>query len=216
MLEERRTNREEGIPPRTAGTLFGDLGDRLARAFGGTGRGPAQWDEGDQDTVAWEQTAPRFPVARLGYDCALVDQHLVDVERELAELRTGASSRQSVAAEIEKIGEQTATILKAAHEQAQQITRAAQRQADACVADAAANAVSITEEANQKLRQLDTETDAIWNERTRLIEDARNVATSLFRLAEEAAERFPTDGDRAQLAESAPAEEASSPVSAFG
>jgi hypothetical protein len=211
MLEERT--------PHRTGSLFGDLGERLARTFGGSRELP-QWDETDQETVAWDQPAPRFPVSPHGYDCTVVDQHLDTVERELAELRAG--SKQSVAAEIEKIGQQTASILTAAHDQAREITHSAQRQADACVADAAANAVKITEDANCKLRQLDSETDAIWAERTRLIEDARNVATALFTLAEEAAERFPGEGDRLQPAESAavpvsPADEgAPSPVPASG
>lgn len=193
MLEER-------THPRTS-SLFGDFSERLARTFGGSERPQEQWDEAEQETAAWDQTPPRFPVARHGYDCIVVDQHLDGLERELEELRAG--SKQTVAAEIEKIGQQTAEILKAAHDQARQITQSAQRQADACVADAAANAVKITEDANRKLRQLDSETDAIWAERTRLIEDARSVATALFTLAEEAAERFPGDGDRAQLGESA-------------
>ena len=55
----------------------------------------------------------------------------------------------------------------------------------------------MTEEAKRNLRQLDTETDAVWAERGRLIEDVRNVATALFSLAEDAADRFPEDGERA-------------------
>src|SRR6185312_1479029 len=83
---------------------------------------------------------------------------------------------------------------------------------------AAANAVAMTEDAKRKLRQLDTETDAVWAERGRLIEDVRNVATSLFSLAEDAAERFPEDGERggATVAAAMPASapESSAPESA--
>ena len=48
----------------------------------------------------------------------------------------------------------------------------------------------------------------MWAERGRLIEDVRNVATSLFSLAEDASDRFPEDGDRsggATVAVAAPA-----------
>ena len=98
-----------------------------------------------------------------------------------------------MAAEIDRIGEQTAAILQTAYEQAAQITRDARQQADKCVADAATNAVSITEQANRRLGELDRETDTVWQERARLIDDARGVATALFTLAEEAAERFPPE-----------------------
>ena len=63
--------------------------------------------------------------------------------------------------------------------------------------DAAANAVSMTEDAKRKLRQLDSETDAVWAERGRLIEDVRSVATALFSLAEDATDRFPEDAGKA-------------------
>src|SRR5439155_18957197 len=82
------------------------------------------------------------------------------------------------------------------HEKATEITRAAQLQADACLADAASNAVLMTEEAKRQLHELDAETDAIWRERVRLIDDARTVATGLFALAEDAAERFPPESER--------------------
>ena len=67
----------------------------------------------------------------------------------------------------------------------------------------------MTEDAKRKLRQLDTETDAVWAERGRLIEDVRNVATALFSLAEDAADRFPEDADRAGAEVEAPAVERS-------
>ena len=102
------------------------------------------------------------------------------------------------------MGEETSAILRVAHEQASEITRRAETQADRCVQDAAANAVSMTEDAKRKLRQLDGETDAVWAERGRLIEDVRSVATALFSLAEDAADRFPEEGDRRGPAETAP------------
>jgi hypothetical protein len=196
---------EEPTRRRSSGSLFGDLGDRLARTFGGVERPRSEvpaWNPRDvdyavdDDTVAWEQTPPRFPVTRLGYDCDVVDEHVATLERELSELRIHGPRRESVTAEIDRLGEQTATILKVAHEKAREITADAQRQADNCLADAAANAVSMTEEANRKLRQIDSETDAIWQERSRLIEDVRTVATALFTLAEEAVERFPGESEK--------------------
>jgi cell division septum initiation protein DivIVA len=114
----------------------------------------------------------------------------------LDDLRAGRAAGPAIEAELERVGEETSAILKVAHEQAAEITHRAQAQADRCVADAAANAVAMTEDAKRRLRQLDSETDAVWAERGRLIEDVRNVATALFSLAEDAADRFPEDGDR--------------------
>src|SRR6185312_10487546 len=129
------------------------------------------------------------------------------LEREMDDLRAQRSPAPAVEEELERLGEETSAILRVAHEQAAEITRRAQTQADRCVSDAAANAVAMTEDAKRKLRQLDTETDAVWAERGRLIEDVRNVATALFSLAEDASDRFPEDGDRggATVAVAAPA-----------
>ena len=97
----------------------------------------------------------------------------------------------SITDELERIGEQTASILVVAHDQAHETTRLAEQQAERCVADAAANAVQITAEAKAKLRDLDAETDAVWRERERLLEDVRVVSTALANLADQASERFP-------------------------
>jgi len=205
---------DEPAKRRSPGTFFADLGDRLAKGFTAIDR-PADeeggWDsdqygyepyeEPDQptavaDALPWEQDRKRFPTALHGYDREAVDAHLAALEREMADLRAQRSPAPAIEEELERLGAETSAVLRVAHEQAAEITRRAQVQADRCVADAAANAVAMTEEAKRKLRQLDTETDAVWSERGRLIEDVRNVATALFSLAEDASDRFPEDADR--------------------
>ncbi len=208
-FEAPGTTLDEPARRRSTGSLFGDLGERLARTFGTADRSRSELPSFDQpesygqETVAWDQPPARFPVSRVGYEPTAVDQHLAELEREVGELRVYANrGQQNVAAEIERIGAQTASILKVAHEQAQDITREAQRQADECVSQATARANAVTEEANVKLRQIDSETDAIWQERARLIEDARTVASSLLKLAEDATERFPGEPERRMAAAS--------------
>lgn len=202
-FERPGTAIEETTKQRSSGSRFSDLGDRLTRAFGGfdrtRGEMPA-WESGenldyltDGETVAWSTPEERFPVVRTGYDCAAVDQELAEIERELFELKASRSPSAAVAAEIDRIGEQTAAILQTAYEQAAEITRGAREQAENCVADAASNAVAITEDANRRLGELDRETDSVWQERARLIDDARGVATALLSLADDAAERFPAE-----------------------
>jgi DivIVA domain-containing protein len=218
---------DEPAKRRSPGTWFADLGDRLARGFNTFDRPPEDdeggWDsyesyeEPDQPTaavpaVAWDEPErKRFPTALHGYDRDAVDAHLAALEREMADLRAHRMPSPTVEDELERLGEETSAILRVAHEQAAEITRRAQVQADRCVADAASNAVAMTEDAKRKLRQLDTETDAVWAERGRLIEDVRNVATALFSLAEDAADRFPEDSDRGGATVAAAAVQAPAP-----
>jgi cell division septum initiation protein DivIVA len=205
---------DEPARRRSPGTFFADLGDRLARGFNGFDRPQSdepEWEpydeeDLDQPTAAVETLPPpepsrkRFPTALHGYDRDAVEDYIDGLEHEIGQMAAKLSAQRSptaaIDAELARVGEETSAILKVAHEQAAEITRRARVEADRCVSDAAANAVAMTEDAKRKLRQLDSETDAVWAERVRLIEDVRNVATSLFSLAEDASDRFPEDGDK--------------------
>lgn len=198
------TPEEHEESARSTGSRLAGLGDRIARAF-------TPHDRDGEDELAMEpgvdphyellesepeaepEVGARFPVGPFGYNRAAVDQYLIEVERELAELRNQHPGGMRINEEIERLGEQTASILVVAHDQANETTRRAQEQADRCIADAAANAVAITEQAKTQLRELDNETDSVWHERRRLIDDVRATATALITLAEEAIERFPED-----------------------
>jgi cell division septum initiation protein DivIVA len=192
---------EADAPEEAPRSPFSDLAGRFASWMTGADRlpmdAPAPTEEPEMaDTT--EPPAPsdgdesaRFPLAPFGYNRTAVDEHLAKLERELGELRAKEAPMASITDELERIGEQTAQILVVAHDQAHETTRMAQEQAERCVADAAANAVQITAEAKAKLRDLDAETDAIWRERERLLEDVRVVSAALANLANQASERFP-------------------------
>jgi cell division septum initiation protein DivIVA len=138
----------------------------------------------------------RFPVAPLGYNRQAVDQQFAELEGEMTQLREALAQQShheppmSIQEELERIGEETASILVVAHDKANETTRMAQEQAERCISDAAANAVSITEEAKRKLRELEAETDGVRRRRERLIADARKISGSLGALADEAEQRF--------------------------
>jgi cell division septum initiation protein DivIVA len=192
---------------------FADVAARFANWVAGADRQPEPEDlpvgheAADPDPLAAltagvgdEREPSRFPVSPLGYNRAAVDEHLADVERELSELgrelaqlRSAHETPVSVTEELERIGEQTASILIVAQDKANETTRRAEEQAERCLTDAAANALAITEEAQQRLRDLDNETDSVWRERERLLEDVRAVSSALASLADQASERFPAD-----------------------
>jgi cell division septum initiation protein DivIVA len=138
----------------------------------------------------------RFPVAPLGYNRQAVDEQVADLESELTELREALAqgshgeAPMSIQEELERIGEETASILVVAHDKAHETTQMAQEQAERCIADAAANAVSITEEATRKLHELEAVTDGVRRHRERLIADVRNISGSLQSLADDAERRF--------------------------
>jgi hypothetical protein len=133
----------------------------------------------------------RFPTALRGYDRDAVDRHVSELEAELARLREGAAAPMSISEEIERLGEQTASILVTAHDKAYETAREAQHQAARAVTEAAHDAERITAEAQRRLRELDEETDAVWRERERLLADVRDVSATLASLADAAQERFP-------------------------
>lgn len=198
----------------SGGGLGGGAGfrDRITKALHNLDRRPAghpRLESGEQksltvfdaqaeepyeviDEVTPASQDAHFPVGPLGYNRAAVDERIAELEKELEEARAAAPAI-SITDEIERLGEQTASILVVAHDQAQETTRAAQEQADRCIADAAANAVAMTEKAKRHLHELDNETDAVWRERARLLDDAREVGLALIAMAEEALERFPEE-----------------------
>ncbi len=208
-FERRSVMLEKEAKRQSTGSRFGDLSDRLARAFTGTERKDGAWEEPsgeeeyelrDERPPEWEQVVPRFPVVRQGYDTASVDAHIADLEqelseldRELSELRAHVPAENQVEEEIQRIGEQTSAILLAAHDKAHETTRHAQDQADRVLKDAAANAIAITKDANRKLHELETEKLSVWRERARLLEDVSNLSNALSRLSTEAGKRFPAE-----------------------
>jgi cell division septum initiation protein DivIVA len=211
--------------PTSAAPMAG-FRDRIARALQSfdprrpghpsleAGPQPADVDEAGPSEAAHDDYEPhevvaavsprvedsRFPLGPIGYNRAAVDERIAELEVELDELRASTEQPISITEEIERLGEQTASILVVAHDEAHETTRAAREHADRTIADAAAGAAAMTENAKRKLADLDNETDAVWRERARLLDDARDVGLALIALAEEALERFPAEGKTADVA----------------
>jgi cell division initiation protein len=143
-----------------------------------------------------------FPIALRGYDRLAVDAYVKRVSQLVAELDVSRSPQHAVRRALERVGEEVSGILQRAHETAEQITtqsraeaedriQTARREAEALVGNARVESESLLVDAQRRLKELDSETDRIWEERHRIVEDARSLAAQLLATAESAMERFP-------------------------
>ena len=181
-----------------AGRETEGLGSRLGRLFS-PARTPA---EDPQATVeftpegmvtAEEAWTPRFATTWRGYDRVAVDEYVAALEQDLADAREAHTTEHAVQEEIERISNDTAEILRVAHEKADAISSRAHAQADLLMAEAQARAEATTHDAEARRRTLDADADMIWRERTRLIDDTRKLADCMLSVADDAVERFPPE-----------------------
>jgi cell division septum initiation protein DivIVA len=142
---------------------------------------------------AYEMRAdePPFPLVIRGYDRRSVDEYLEATSLRLGELEALQSPSVAVQEALERVANDTGSILKEAHETAEGVLTRAQEEADRLVREAREEADRTVASAEARVRQIGIDTDALWQERLRLIEDAQGTAVALSALAEEAAARFP-------------------------
>lgn len=193
---DTESSRRFGLPPggqRLRNLLLGSGGDDSAPGD----RRRAAW-LGDERGSTGEDVIPRFPLVRHGYDCAAVDACVAELERDISELdqelvglRARLGAPDDVTSELKRIGEQTSSVLIAAHKQHEEILRAAREEANRSVAEARANASTIMAEAESQVRELEATSEAAQRQRDRLLEDARTVSTELAALVDAAQERIP-------------------------
>ena len=136
-----------------------------------------------------------FPTALRGYDRVAVDEYVRQTRRLVAELQATRSPEAAVRRALERVGEQISGILQRAHETAEQITAQSRSEAEDRLEQARLEAVQIAGAAEQRVRDLDADTDRIWLERQRIVADAEDLAAQLLTVARTAAERFPVDAD---------------------
>ncbi len=156
-----------------------------------------------------------FPTALRGYDRMAVEEYVRQTRRLVAELQATRSPEAAVRRALERVGEQISGILQRAHETAEQITAQSRGEAEDRLEQARLEAAEIAGAAEQRVRDLDADTDRIWLERQRIVADAEDLAAQLTALARTAAERFPADADAEAEADADPETEAAGTV-AFG
>jgi cell division septum initiation protein DivIVA len=147
-----------------------------------------------------------FPVALRGYDRMAVDAYVRQTSQLVAELQATRSPEAAVRRALGRVGEEVSSILQRAHETAEEITAKSRSEAEERLEAARREAHEITAGARTQVADLDSETDRIWAERHRIVEDARELASSLLALAESAAERFPAAPEDAPVQEPVDAE----------
>lgn len=145
-----------------------------------------------------EQRGRSFPWSWRGYRRSAVDQHIAELEgevreldRELVELRAAATLREEVAAEMRRIGQETAGVLIEARHQRDSIVRAAEAEAGRLIADATAKAAAITSESEASVRQLMAQGQAVHHERDRLLENALAASTAIADAVRAARQQIP-------------------------
>src|SRR5438874_6481076 len=135
-----------------------------------------------------------FPVGVRGYERKAVEAYVRRVNRVIAELEVTRSPQAAVRHAVERVGEQTKTILDEARGSAEKITATAQAEADEIVAEAKAKAADLVVGAS-------TEADRIGAESEELVARSKAEADKIVAAAEaEAAERKrQADQERAEL-----------------
>jgi cell division septum initiation protein DivIVA len=134
-----------------------------------------------------------FPTALRGYDRLAVDAYVQKTSQLVAELQATRSPDAAIRRALERVGEEVSGILQRAHEAGAQITFQSRSEAEDRLESARSEAAQIVTAAEERVRELDAETDRIWAERHRIVEDTRELARELLSITDNAAGRFPAE-----------------------
>jgi cell division septum initiation protein DivIVA len=91
------------------------------------------------------------------------------------------------------VGEETSGVLKRAHETADEITARSRAESEERLERARAEAEQIVGAARDSLTSIDRDTDRVWSERTKLLEDTKRLADEMLAVADGGLERFPPE-----------------------
>jgi hypothetical protein len=139
-----------------------------------------------------------FPAALRGYDRLAVDAYVQKTSQLVAELQATRSPESAVRRALERVGEQISGILQRAHQTAEEITAQSRRESEERLEQARIEAAEIIAAAHQRVKELDADTDRIWIERHRIVDDARELAHQLASLVDAAGERFPASDEETE------------------
>jgi DivIVA domain-containing protein len=134
-----------------------------------------------------------FPTTLRGYDRLAVDAYVQKTSQLVAEMQATRSPDAAIRRALERVGEEVSGILQRAHDTAAEITAQSRSEAEDRLETARREAAQIVSTAEERVRELDAETDRIWAERHRIVEDTRDLARELLTITDSAAGRFPAE-----------------------
>jgi DivIVA domain-containing protein len=130
-----------------------------------------------------------FPLAVRGYDRQAVDDFVEQVADLVAELE-GRQTRETVVQRaLDQVGEETAGILQRAHEAADELAARSRSQAEGRIQRADREAELLRRQADEYAEKVVVDTQLLWDERQRLLDDLRQLADEVLATADDAAER---------------------------
>ena len=133
----------------------------------------------------------RFPVVMRGYDRAAVDKYVADVAQIVSELESSQLRENVVQRALDEVGEQTSGILQRAHETAEEIETRSRSHAEGRLQRAEQEAELLRRDAERYAEELAAETQRLWEDRVRMIEEMRQLADEVLGVADDALERLP-------------------------
>ena len=152
-----------------------------------------------------------FPVAVRGYDRQEVDAFVEEMAQLVGELERLQSRESVIQRALDQVGEETAGILQRAHETGDEIAARSRAQAEGRIQRAEREAEITRRDSDAYAEQVIVDTRLLWEERTRLIEDIRQLADEVLATADDALERVKLP-ERLLEAEAGPAEVADTPT----
>jgi DivIVA domain-containing protein len=132
-----------------------------------------------------------FPVVWRGYDVHEVDAYVTAVEQALDAFEERTAPTVAVQRALDRVGEQTAAVLRQAEQAAEETTRASRAKADDRLQRAEREAAELHEAALARVRALDDDVERLWEERQRLIDATKDLSERLRATAADAESRFP-------------------------
>jgi DivIVA domain-containing protein len=121
----------------------------------------AQSEHPKQKEVPAEIRNAVFPIGVRGYDRKAVDAYVKRVNRVIAELEVTRSPQAAVRHAVERVEEQTKSILDEARASAEKITASAQAEADGIVAQAKAKSADLVVAASTDADRIRAESDEL-------------------------------------------------------
>ncbi len=148
-------------------------------------------------SAADEVRAARFPMAMRGYDRAAVDTWCQEIGDLVERLEEQPPRDSAVKRALDEVGQETAAILQRAHEAAEEIISRSRSQAEGRLERAERATDDALREAEERAQQLEADIGAMSEQRTRLIEEMRQLADEVLSVADDALDRMqpPTTSD---------------------